>query len=357
MGAYRHDKTEFKAIKTDEGYLVDNPIVGRVGIQRYMLSDGTIRREFRPPEEVFNADSLSTFDGKPLTFGHPEKPVNAQNAKELSIGAIRGDGVKDGDNVRAKIIVLDGESIKKIEQLGIKELSLGYSVTLDETPGIWNGQEYDAIQRDIKINHLAVVEKGRAGNARLNLDRFDAVSFFDEVETMTQVEIRADGGLVYKADKEVAIMLENEQKAKAELSKKLDDVLKRADKAEGERDSLKAEVAKIEQIKKDAFESGAKSEKERAELVVLAKSFNVDAKDMQTRQIKEAVIKTVRVDADLSAKSDDYVNAAFDVVVEMKGDANMQDQRTKTANKNDGNQKETDIYKNFMASLGKKEQK
>ena len=57
---------------------------------------------------------------------------------------------------------------------GLKELSLGYNLTLDETPGEWNGQHYDAIQRDIRINHLALGREARAGEqARLNIDGRD----------------------------------------------------------------------------------------------------------------------------------------------------------------------------------------
>lgn len=60
-----------------------------------------------------------------------------------------------------------------MKRSGLRELSLGYSLDLDETPGVWNGQPYDAIQRNIRINHLALVEKARAGEqARLNIDGF-----------------------------------------------------------------------------------------------------------------------------------------------------------------------------------------
>ena len=59
------------------------------------------------------------------------------------------------------------DSLKKYK---MRELSCGYNLRLDETPGVWEGQPYDAIQRDIEINHLALVDKARAGEqARLNL--------------------------------------------------------------------------------------------------------------------------------------------------------------------------------------------
>ncbi|MFI7909566.1 DUF2213 domain-containing protein, partial [Acinetobacter baumannii] len=72
---------------------------------------------------------------------------------------------------------------------------------------MWNGQEYDAIQRNIRVNHLAIVPRGRAGNARLNLDRHDAVLFNPEEEigmpTDNLGRIRLDSGLEYQAAPEV----------------------------------------------------------------------------------------------------------------------------------------------------------
>lgn len=139
MEAIRYDRTEIKATRTDEGYLIDTPIVGRTGIQLYKNSDGTIRRELRPPEEVFNADSLKSFSGKPITDEHPGVPVTAKNAKRLSVGSMQGEGKQDGENVVANIIIHDDEMIDKVLNGGKRELSLGYKVDLEETPGVWNG--------------------------------------------------------------------------------------------------------------------------------------------------------------------------------------------------------------------------
>ena len=53
-------------------------------------------------------------------------------------------------------------------------MSLGYNLDLEETPGVWEGQPYDVIQRNIVINHLALVMEARAGDqARLNIDGRD----------------------------------------------------------------------------------------------------------------------------------------------------------------------------------------
>lgn len=152
---------------TPEGYLIDNPILTRVGIFEYHNPDGTIRRELRLPEEVFAAESLASYKGKPVILTHEAGLVDVDNVQQEHIGTILSEGIQDGDNVRAQIVIHDAESL----DYGLRELSLGYTQTPDKTPGVWNGQPYDAIQRNIQINHLALVEKARAGEqARLNID-------------------------------------------------------------------------------------------------------------------------------------------------------------------------------------------
>lgn len=153
---------------TDEGYLVDHPIVTSVGIFVYHNPDGSERRELRLPEEVFAEKSLASYKGKPIIITHDAGYVDTDNVKEESIGTILSEGYRDGNDVRAEIIIHDTDSLKKYK---MRELSCGYNLQLDETPGVWEGQPYDAIQRDIEINHLALVDKARAGEqARLNID-------------------------------------------------------------------------------------------------------------------------------------------------------------------------------------------
>ena len=99
---------------------------------------------------------------------HDAGRVNKNNVTEEIVGTILSKGYPDGDDVREKIIIHDIDAVKKS---GLRELSLGYDLVLDETPGEWNGQPYDAIQTEIVINHLAIVREARAGEqARLNID-------------------------------------------------------------------------------------------------------------------------------------------------------------------------------------------
>lgn len=198
---------------TDEGYLVDHPIVTSVGIFVYHNPDGSERRELRLPEEVFAEKSLASYKGKPIIVTHDAGYVDTDNVKEESIGTILSEGYRDGDDVRAEIIIHDTDSLKKYK---MRELSCGYNLQLDETPGVWEGQPYDAIQRDIEINHLALVDKARAGEqARLNIDGQGHDCMKGEKLNMENTTKRTDGA---PTPEELAAAVEAFKKRRAERS-------------------------------------------------------------------------------------------------------------------------------------------
>ena len=183
---------------------MDNPILTRVGIFEYQNPDGTIRRELRLPEEVFAPESLASYKGKPVILTHEAGMIDTENVQQEHIGTILSEGIQDGENVRAQIVIHDAHSLS----YGLRELSVGYSLDLEETPGEWKGQPYDAIQRNIRVNHLALVEKARAGDsARLNIDGKDTQQNQKGGNTMSK---RKDG----LTPEEIARVVEEYKKRK-----------------------------------------------------------------------------------------------------------------------------------------------
>lgn len=127
----------------------------------------------RRPEEVFAPESLKSYKSKPIIITHDAGLVTKDNIHEHQIGTVLSEGYRSGDNVRAEIVIHDTDEMKSA---GMKELSLGYNLDLDETPGVWEGLPYDAIQRNIRVNHLALVKEARAGDqARLNIDGRESI--------------------------------------------------------------------------------------------------------------------------------------------------------------------------------------
>ena len=154
-----------------EGYFYDNPILTRTGIFVYHLEDGSERRELRRPEDVFDPKSLASYEGKPIIITHDAQVIDKDNAHRERVGTILTPGQQDGETVRAKIVIDDPDAVKAS---GLRELSVGYYQDLIMEPGEWNGEPYDAIQTNIRVNHLALVAVARAGDdARLNMDSQD----------------------------------------------------------------------------------------------------------------------------------------------------------------------------------------
>ncbi|MGI3128619.1 DUF2213 domain-containing protein [Nitratireductor sp. PBL-C9] len=162
--------------RTADGYLVAEVRTARTGIQDYAgwevgKPEKQVVRVYRPAEQVFAKDSLASYAHRPVTNDHPDEAVSAENWKDFAVGQIGDEVARDGEFVRIPLIVMDAAAIKDVEA-GKRELSAGYTCDLAFEPGTTpDGQSYDAIQKNIKINHVAIVSSGRAGSqARIGDD-------------------------------------------------------------------------------------------------------------------------------------------------------------------------------------------
>lgn len=155
---------------TSDGYLIADAKVARTGIQVYKgweLGRPAVNeiRVYRDEGAVFSKRSLGSYAHKPVTDNHPIEDVTAANWKTLSVGTIGGEIVRDGDSVRIPLLIMDAKAIDAIKN-GKRELSAGYDAELDFTPGkTRDGLDYDARIDEIRVNHVAIVERGRAGSA------------------------------------------------------------------------------------------------------------------------------------------------------------------------------------------------
>lgn len=156
--------------RTRDGYLTVNAKVARANnVQLYAGSEVgkpemPVVRVFRPADEVFSSDTMLSFAHRPVTLGHPNQAVSATNWKDVAKGWSDGEVARDGEFVRVSMLLADAGTIREIED-GTRELSMGYECTLDWTAGVSpSGEAYDAIQRGIRSNHIAVVPAARGGS-------------------------------------------------------------------------------------------------------------------------------------------------------------------------------------------------
>lgn len=195
--------------RTPQGFLRVDGYVGRPGIYEYKnteqdvidfakinvkLDVGAKRLELRPEEEVFSPTALAGYEGAPLTAYHPKTKVTPSNVRALEVGTSTSVARKDGDGMGARVaasmVVKDQRTIAKVESGELQELSPGYDSALDVVRGP-DGRpvggfdkryatrtnplgRYDMVQRDITINHLALVPHARGGSdMRVRMDEAD----------------------------------------------------------------------------------------------------------------------------------------------------------------------------------------
>lgn len=185
----------------------------RVGVATYQRADGSSSRELRSREEVFHPDSLASLRGAAVTDLHPEgeEMVTPSNWSTLAKGvALEGRPVDP--YIEGQVDVNDGAVIALIDAGERKEISMGYSCDVDETPGVYEGQPYDRVQRNIRYNHVAIGPDGwgRMGPAvSLRLDS-SAILLHEHQQTDT-VPVMANtakhrvDGIEYEAGTEAHI--------------------------------------------------------------------------------------------------------------------------------------------------------
>lgn len=353
--------------RTNEGFLKGRAIVTSIGVFTYKRKDGTVQRELRLPEEVFNPSALNSMKLKPVTLNHPTELVTQDNADKLQVGSL-GDNPSsttqwdnpyetktDGINCAIDMIITKKDAIDAVLN-GKQALSMGYTCDLEmaEPGSSWCGIEYDFIQRNIRYNHCAIVDSARAGdNAKIELraDSEDAVLediVFKKHDGGTQMlkKINLDG-IDYEAEAEVIKALQRaDEKAKkaeedaceqkkamdkkvADLEDKEKELEKRISELEAERDTAKEKAdsaeRELEEVKKTSLDSKTIDAAVNAKMELLqnAAKANVEVKaDMSDMDIKKAVIASQFPNAKFDGKDDVYIQARYDATVEMIAERN-----------------------------------
>jgi hypothetical protein len=175
--------------KTQDGYLVATSRVARTGVQDYLASElgmfgDHVVKVYRPEQEVFAKDAMSSLTHAPVTVDHPAQMVDAANWGDLSVGEVGSEVMRDGEWLTVPLIVKDAKGIHAAGSTH-KEISMGYTAELKDAP---EGSDYDKVMTNIRFNHLALVPRGRAGSeARIgdSVDQWGAAPKQREVKDMT----------------------------------------------------------------------------------------------------------------------------------------------------------------------------
>lgn len=309
--------------ETPDGFLVcKNVPVARTGEYIYAKGevpvsdkDGIVKI-LRNEEVVFDEDTIKSFEGKPITLDHPDEFVTPENWNELAHGHLqnvrRGDGEKS-DLLLADLLITTSKAIELVKG-GLRQVSLGYDSDYEELEtGVGR-------QKDIIGNHLALVDKGRAGNRCAIGDKMCDHCGKCKCKNNKEEEVMGDmkkvtfRTKVKDAFKKVLDALENEltdlseedEKKKEEDSKTGDDKSfnKKVVKSFNKRAGLDAEVKQQSDVGSNQWgiyvdgklvEGGffSKSAAEKAS-VQYSKDEAYDPLDAEGKEQKEDVISSLR---------------------------------------------------------------
>lgn len=319
------------------GALRVDALVTTSGVFLYHDSAGRPVREYRPPEEVQNTDSISTLRDMAVTVLHPPALVDPKNWDSYAVGHVSGEPVKKGDGVLASLVISQQDAIDLIDSKKVQEISCGYQVMLEDSPGTTPaGEKYDSIQRNIRYNHVAMGPPGwgRQGSAvSLRLDSAgNQIEEHKERRTM-DLTIVFDGQTytVKAGSQEHNDLLRRIANKDSEVKAKLDaaaDLQKRLDTVTGERDVLQKQLTETK-TKLDAAPAAAvAAAKSRLQLEdsatkVLGDDFKCDGKE--DKDIQVAMIQKFDPDFKADGLSADYIKAACDTHTK-RGSADRQDQ-------------------------------
>lgn len=347
-------------VPTEEGWLRIDAVIERGDVVLpYRLPDGRVRWEFRPMSEVSDPESLASFEALPVTNEHPPVHLGTDNVKAYRVGQ-SGTPRVDGVLVLARLLLDDTSAMEDVRG-GKRQISPGYRVVLDETPGEWNGLHYDAVQRRIRGNHIAIVPMGRQGpEVALRMDSTDAVLAHDlllenDMPKNTNNDTNEQGSagesamvdaLALKLDAMISAKLDGSLSA---LTKRVDEMGGLLQSMSGESDSDKEEEEDSEIPKLDGADAPRMDAATRARLDSLeaqVKQGEAQRKADADKHRADMVEAELRSDVLATAKrviGDDYTGAGksrldvmADVIVKVDGDDAKASIEREKASRSDG---------------------
>ena len=232
------------------------PYYGREipGYRELGLDPEKIYYGYRPAEELSKPETVASINGIPVQLRHHAEFADAP-ARETRVGATGTDAEWRAPYLLNSLVIFDADAQKAINSGALRELSLAYHYRPEIKAGEFDGQHYDFIMRDIRGNHLALVEEGRAGADVLvydskpgaNMDKLEEImaalaKLTEEVTALKtgQDEEPADGGpLSEEEEATLKGLLARYEKYKGDEPAAADEEEEpAADPAEGEEDDL-----------------------------------------------------------------------------------------------------------------------
>lgn len=249
------DKAQTTRSFTKDGFLVVPATLSKLGVFDYhnkeLGKDGEgIHRLARTEKSLFTDETIRSFENAPITVGHPEDDVTAENWKQLAVGSVRNVR-RDGEHLAGEAWIYDAAAIKQIQQFGIKELSCGYRSEL--LPSQEQGVDFE--MSPMIGNHIAIVADGRCGESCKLADEQKGQSKMSATRKFLDAILGAFG-----------TKLSDEQAKAVEESEKESDKTDEKPQEPPKEDKKLADEVNVEALKQQLTETNSKLQDEQKKL-------------------------------------------------------------------------------------------
>jgi len=345
----KFDKAELKAVQLENGFLKAKISIARPGVFKYADGNG-YSLEAKLPEDLFSSITMDSIKaGIPITDEHPRENgedvlVDSTNYNKFIKGNISNPRIEN-NKIIGDVLIYDADLIKRIMDKNQNEVSIGFTAQLVPEIGYYGQDQYNLKQKNIMINHAAMVKHGRAGESvkihidrrpdmakwivegntsnLLNYRRFDSN---DDIEVSP--EIFSELISIRKDLKEKIKEIDTLKTDKADLEKKVDqsksdkpeDVKKLTDELDTAKDSIKEWQKKYDELEKSIPEKVESESVEKVKLIDFAKSVDVKVDGLSNKEIKLQVIAKglpYKSEVKTDDLSDEAIEARFDAACEL----------------------------------------
>ena len=349
------------------GYLhASNVPIARVGVFPYLHSDGTWTNEAKLPEDILSESTVKSANNKPVTNDHPVDDgenvlVDKSNSSQYVKGFTADNAHVEGDTLKVGLTIMDPKLINAVQN-GKQELSIGFQTDVEPVSGEYNGAKYDSVQRNIQINHVAVVDRAREGhNIRITGDSAEMVVNDNPGKEKQMPEDKKKNSVVDDADnttsnsssntssssssssstsssddkdKQIADLKQQVKDLQAQLASKNSNSNSQDDsddddkdsKSKSKSDSVDAEIEKLKE-ERDMYKSKVEGDSfnttidERIDLIDDAKKILGDSYDFHGKSnhdIKVAAIKKADSTIKVDGMDDSFINGVYAVIKNRK---------------------------------------
>lgn len=237
---------------------------------------------YRPASELSKDETVNSLNGIPILLNHHADYAD-EPQKKYRVGSTGTDAKFEAPYLTNSLHITDEDAIKRINDGSMKELSLGYRYEPVFEKGEFDGQKYDFIMTNISCNHVALVERGRAGRDVMVGDS----ELKTEIKSMDEAVEKAEVALAENITDAAQTLIDLHEENP--VTEEVQDITTTSETGDQDmEEEVKTTDSVREELIKEISDAGIDPEKFKEKLDILLKAKDEVAEDEEEKEEVEA---------------------------------------------------------------------